>query len=503
MRRHLAAAVLMSILGGCADQAPAPLVNGYGHDMPQLGATTASAASTAGAFSQIEPAAGPVSAVASAPVANAYSTAPAVREDNLAPVGAAKATLPPPSVIGDMKNYSTNAKGWQSYQVQQGDTVYRLAREFNSNADEILKANHMESAADIAAGQTLTIPAGIGSFGKAGSLGTQTAQAATPAVAQAQAAPQQVAAAQTVTGPNGTRYSLTRHEEVAAAGSPGTLQVASNQSPAAKLNAAAKAALAQKATDIEPAAGPTPQQVKAQVHAATDAGQKVAYLDHQVESGETVYRIAQKYHASVIDIMNANEFNQPQDLKAGTIVKVPVPAGGNAVEAGPTRPMALKDEPQPVAEVASINPRAAIDVQAELQRGKIDPVAARAKGMVWPVKGKVSSEFGTQGPGVTNSGIAIKVPPNTPVLAVDDGVVVYADDGLRTYGNLVLLRHKNGLVTAYGHNNALLVKKGETVKKGQVIALSGNTGNVKDSQLHFEIRQNARAIDPLAMLPSR
>ena len=493
--KRIAGFFALAALAGCAMQEPAPLVSGYNGGAQRMEDTAA-----ARNFSQVEPAAGPRTVSAQS------AQTPQVVADNLGPVTATKATLPPPSVIGDMKNYATGAKGWQSYTVQQGDTVFRLAREFNTNSDEILKANGMRSAADISTGQTLVIPAGIGRFGKAETLAARPAAPAQVAsVAPAVAEPIQPVAQQAearppvVTGPNGTRYSLTRHEEVAAKTGVGV--------PQQNLARANSPVLADEAmaANVEPAAGPSAQDVKAQL--ANAASGKVAYLEHRVDAGETVYRIAQKYHASVIDIMNANDFTQPQQLKSGTVVKVPVPAGHDAAAIANGKPLLLKDEPEGAPEVATVkpalNPSAATEMQAELQRGRIDPVAARAKGMVWPVKGQVSSAFGNQGPGVTNSGIVIKVPANTPVMAVDDGEVVYADKGLKTYGNLVLLRHKNGLVTAYGHNSALLVKKGEAVKKGQIIALSGNSGNVKDPQLHFEIRQNARAIDPLAMLPSR
>jgi murein DD-endopeptidase MepM/ murein hydrolase activator NlpD len=138
---------------------------------------------------------------------------------------------------------------------------------------------------------------------------------------------------------------------------------------------------------------------------------------------------------------------------------------------------------------------------AEEKRGYVDVVAAHAKGLVWPVKGEVIRKFGDDGSGVARTGINIAVPKGTPVLASEGGTVLYADDGLKIYGKMVLIRHDNGMVSAYAHNGYLLVKKNERVKKGQVLALSGATGNVESPQLHFELRQHASAIDPIAMLP--
>jgi murein DD-endopeptidase MepM/ murein hydrolase activator NlpD len=117
------------------------------------------------------------------------------------------------------------------------------------------------------------------------------------------------------------------------------------------------------------------------------------------------------------------------------------------------------------------------------------------------VKGKIISQFGQQQTGIYNSGIAISVAENTPVLAIDDAQVIYADEGLKHYGKMVLLRHEKGMVSAYGHNNKLFIKKGDRVKKGQVIALSGDSGIATEPQLHLEIRKNAKAVNPSTLLP--
>jgi murein DD-endopeptidase MepM/ murein hydrolase activator NlpD len=92
------------------------------------------------------------------------------------------------------------------------------------------------------------------------------------------------------------------------------------------------------------------------------------------------------------------------------------------------------------------------------------------------------------------------VPENTPVKAAEDGIVAYAGNELKGYGNLVLVRHPNGYVTAYAHAKELLVKRGDQVKRGQVIARSGQTGNVNTPQLHFEIRKGSSPLDPTRFL---
>ena len=118
----------------------------------------------------------------------------------------------------------------------------------------------------------------------------------------------------------------------------------------------------------------------------------------------------------------------------------------------------------------------------------------------WPVRGRVIAGFGPKPNGLQNDGINLAVPEGTPIKAAEDGVVAYAGNELKGYGNLVLIRHSNGFVTAYAHASEILVKRGEAVKRGQVIARSGETGNVTSPQLHFEIRKGATPVDPAQYL---
>jgi murein DD-endopeptidase MepM/ murein hydrolase activator NlpD len=117
---------------------------------------------------------------------------------------------------------------------------------------------------------------------------------------------------------------------------------------------------------------------------------------------------------------------------------------------------------------------------------------------VWPVEGKVISKFS---PG-KNDGIKVKVPEGTAVKAAAAGDVLYAGSELKGFGNLLLLKHKDGWVTAYAYNSSLLVNKGDAVKQGQVIAKSGKTGDAKEPQLHFEVRKGKQPVDPLTQLGS-
>ena len=115
---------------------------------------------------------------------------------------------------------------------------------------------------------------------------------------------------------------------------------------------------------------------------------------------------------------------------------------------------------------------------------------------MWPVRGKVLSGFGPKSKGLHNDGINIAASRGSAVRAAESGVVAYAGNELRGFGNLLLIKHAGGWVTAYAHNETLLVKAGDKVSKGQSIARVGSTGNVTKPQLHFELRRGKRAIDP-------
>jgi murein DD-endopeptidase MepM/ murein hydrolase activator NlpD len=116
------------------------------------------------------------------------------------------------------------------------------------------------------------------------------------------------------------------------------------------------------------------------------------------------------------------------------------------------------------------------------------------------VKGRVIATFGPQARGIHNDGMNIAAPRGTPIRAAENGEVAYDGDGIKALGNLLLIRHADGYMTAYAHAETLLVKKGDVVRRGQVIARVGDSGGVSEPQLHFEIRQGAQAIDPQPLM---
>jgi len=118
----------------------------------------------------------------------------------------------------------------------------------------------------------------------------------------------------------------------------------------------------------------------------------------------------------------------------------------------------------------------------------------------WPVHGKILSRFGPQSNGERNAGINIAVPTDTPIRCAEDGVVIYAGSGFKGFGNLALVRHPSSYVTVYAHAEELKVKRGDQIKRGDIIGLSGQTGNVNTPQLYFEVRKDVTPLDPLRVL---
>ncbi len=223
---------------------------------------------------------------------------------------------------------------------------------------------------------------------------------------------------------------------------------------------------------------------------------------HTVAPGESLIGIARHYGVSLTTLAHANKIDPYAKVGIGTRLTIP---GGHHT--------AALHEPAP--QVAAPHTTAvASNPPAHVQNARVatsEPVAtesvpktAEAVGGLpsfrWPVKGRVIAAFGAKTNGAQNDGINLAVPEGTPIKAADDGVVAYAGNELKGYGNLVLVRHTNGYVSAYANASELLVKRGDTVKRGQVIAHAGQTGNVSSPQLHFEIRKGSTPVDPMQFL---
>lgn len=226
---------------------------------------------------------------------------------------------------------------------------------------------------------------------------------------------------------------------------------------------------------------------------------------HVVAPGETLHSIARLYHKPVLELAKAN--NIPPDTQLRIGARIVIPGARSATLPPPAAPRAEVLGPPPMSQnfATADSPHSARVVSPAAPAGQEGPLkAAEPAGALatfrWPVRGRVIAGFGPQPSGLQNDGINLAVPEGTAVKAADDGVVAYAGNELKGYGNLVLVRHSNGFVTAYAHASELLVKKGDIVKRGQVIAKSGQTGTVTSPQLHFEIRKGSVPVDPAQYL---
>jgi murein DD-endopeptidase MepM/ murein hydrolase activator NlpD len=225
---------------------------------------------------------------------------------------------------------------------------------------------------------------------------------------------------------------------------------------------------------------------------------------HVVQHGETLMSIARRSGVTVTALAHANHLQSSSKLSVGD--RISIPGGGHAVAAAqaPAATPVAQTRTAPVTKVASIAPTQVANVVKEEPRTTESVVkSAEPAGAMpafrWPVRGRVIAGFGSKN-GTQNDGINLAVPEGTPVKAADDGVVAYAGNELKGYGNLVLIRHANGFVSAYAHASELMVKRGDTIKRGQVIAHAGQTGNVTSPQLHFEIRKGSTPVDPAQYL---
>ena len=232
---------------------------------------------------------------------------------------------------------------------------------------------------------------------------------------------------------------------------------------------------------------------------------------HVVKQGETLASIATEYNVDERVVASSNQLQAPYRLSAGQELWIPDPITN--VAAAPSRPTALDLPPIEAAPVKSLGqikaqalppppPPVAVPVPEKevaivAPRNPIPEPAARASAkFAWPLSGKILTRFGLLSPGLHNDGINISAAQGALVRAADNGVVAYAGNELKGFGNLLLIKHADGWTTAYAHNEKLLVKRGDAVKQGQTIATVGRTGNVDAPQLHFEVRKGTQAINP-------
>lgn len=223
---------------------------------------------------------------------------------------------------------------------------------------------------------------------------------------------------------------------------------------------------------------------------------------------DTVDGVAERFGVSSQTIIDRNRLQAPYSLRAGQSIEIPgakvvMPQNATSTQAASTSaPSAVKKDDLPPPEAAAAaKPAAGEPVQLAPPPAKEVTVAAATPRFAWPVKGRVVSTYGQGADGQQNDGIDIAAERGEAVKAADAGTVVYAGNEVRGMGNLLLVSHKGGYITAYGYNEQLLVKKGDTVKRGQAIAKVGTSGTSTEPRLHFEVRRGNKTVDPVTVLP--
>ena len=214
---------------------------------------------------------------------------------------------------------------------------------------------------------------------------------------------------------------------------------------------------------------------------------------HTVRSGEYLALIAKRYRSDAFAIARINRIRAPYTIYPGQKLRIPRSAGGR-VEVASAPPSGSRPTPNASPSVKVTPTRPSVTSSAKTPVPK--PPRRSGGKFSWPVEGKLISGYGTKDKGLHNDGINIAAPRGTTVKASENGVVAYAGNEIRGFGNLLLIKHDGGWVTAYAHNDQLLVKRGDKVSKGQKISKVGSTGSVSQPQLHFELRKGSTAVDP-------
>lgn len=383
------------------------------------------------------------SAARDAALAQPFPSAPGSQE-----TAARTPVVPDPVVTGQTQRTGAAPMplGAARVTLARGETVSILAKRHGVSEQAILQANGMTSSAEAATGQSLIIP-------NAGIPGASARAAADPAtlpgnVPLPRNAPEQKVAV--LPGTNATRDKGI----VDAAGKP-----------------------------VPTGAGGT-------------AGAGGTYV---VKEGDTLNKIAKATGTPINALKEANGLTNG-GIRIGQTLKLP---GGASTKADPVKTASVPpkaETPKPAPAASQPQPTKTVSDAVSADTKDAAPEATGIGKYRWPVRGAVVASYGQNVEGKRNDGIDISVPVGTPVKAAENGVVIYAGNGLKELGNTVLVRHDDGTVTVYGHADAISVQRGQKVQRGQQVATSGMSGNVKRPLLHFQVRKDATPVNPMGFL---
>jgi murein DD-endopeptidase MepM/ murein hydrolase activator NlpD len=283
--------------------------------------------------------------------------------------------------------------------------------------------------------------------------------------------------------------------------------------PLALLLVLAACVPAERRAPLPPSAAPPPAKPAWQARkVVTDAVPVAGGRLHTVKPGETGIAIARAYGVEWQKVAAANGLKPPYVLEVGDRLLLPsakqvaamsvedrarafkleiddIITGGEPAAPRPPAPRSTKPSARPVAKPANAAP--------------LPTLTGEAPRFAWPVEGRILSGFGAKPGGRFNDGVNLKASAVAPVRAAGDGVVAYAGDAIPGFGNLLLIKHAGGWVSAYGHNDALLVARGKRITRGDVIARAGATGSVTEPQVHFELRKGRTPVDPAKVISGR
>lgn len=238
----------------------------------------------------------------------------------------------------------------------------------------------------------------------------------------------------------------------------------------------------------------------------------------KVQPGDNLYKISKQYNSSIYDIIKANDLQPPYFLMVGQSLNIPV-SQYHKIEPGETLYSVSRDYNMTLTQLVRLNNLQSpyilktgsnlkiagnIPSTSQPQRNKSSEVVSgvishnllKSNNFIWPVKGQIISKFGAKSGGLYNDGINIKAKVGDPIKSAEDGVVAYVGNELKGYGNLIIIKHSGGWITAYAHLNSFDVKRGQKVAQSAQIGTVGITGNVSEAQLYFSLRKGRDALNP-------
>lgn len=426
------------------------------------------------------PAAQPV--VASAPVEQPKPKVKPAPVLDTTTTGTVKPLAPPkaesksePQVASAEEPAGWSRAGGTQVTVKDGETVFNLSRRFGVPANVIMQVNGLDKSGGLKSGQKVVIPTYVYSR-----KAPVSAPDSDPNVADAKSS-------------RGTKYDVPPGKVPLPASAPTDKLAVLPQQPKLKEGEAAQ----QTASSADAKAKPVDAKPK-------PAGAGGSYV---VVQGDSLSKIAKKTGVGVASIKAANGMQDGllrigQTLKIPTGGEVPVnvasakPANVDPIVTGTPKPAKPAAENSNGTLAAYTPPKKSEKlIQQAEEDNAAAPDATGIGRMRWPARGRVIAAYGKG-----SDGIDISVPEGTPVKAAENGVVIYAGDGLKEFGNTVLVRHEDGLVTVYGHASELKVSRGQKVKRGEEIAVSGMSGTTNAPKLHFEVRKNSAPVDPSTYL---